>query len=428
MFERLFKLTEHNTTVRTELMAGLTTFLTMAYIIFVNPNILGDAGMPKGAVFVATCLAAAFGSILMGMLANYPIAQAPGMGMNAFFAYTVVLGMGYSWQVALGCVFLSGVLFVGLSAFKVREWVINAVPTSLKMAVAAGIGFFIGFIGLKNAGIIVAHPATFVTLGDITSAGPMLAIACFFIIAALHGRIPGGILVGILATTLVAVALGLQPFGGLVSMPPDLAPTFLQMDLGAALQPALITVILTLLFVDLFDTAGTLIGTGHAAGLLDEKGRLPRIGRALMADSTATVAGAVFGTSNTTSYIESLAGIEAGGRTGLTAVTVGLLFLMALFFAPLAGTVPAYATAGALLYIACLMSRTLTEVNWSDFTDYAPAVITALAMPLSFSIATGIGLGFISYCVLKALTGRAGEVPLPTYLIALAFVLKFALI
>ncbi|MBY0431045.1 MAG: NCS2 family permease, partial [Rhodospirillales bacterium] len=316
MLERYFSLTENGTTPQREVVAGVTTFLTMAYIIFVNPSILKDAGMDQGAVFVATCLAAAVGSALMGLVANYPIALAPGMGMNAFFTYTVVVGMGYSWQIALGCVFLSGVMFVALSLFKIREWIINAVPRSLKMSIAAGIGFFLGFIALKNAGMVVAHPVTFVTLGDVTGLKQILAVLGFILILALdHRRVPGAVMIAILGITLAALLLGLESWHGLAAAPPSLAPTFLQMDLAGALNPALFGVIFTLLFLDIFDTAGTLIGTGHAAGLLDDRGRLPRIGRALIADSTATVIGAALGTSNTTTYIESLAGIKEGGRT-----------------------------------------------------------------------------------------------------------------
>ncbi|WP_142847028.1 NCS2 family permease [Telmatospirillum sp. J64-1] len=427
MLERFFHLQANGTTVRTEVLAGFTTFLTMAYIVFVNPAILADAGMDRGAVFTATCLAAVIGTMIMGLLANYPIAQAPGMGMNAFFTYTIVIGMGHTWQVALGCVFISGILFVALSLFKVREWVINAVPRSLKMSIAAGIGFFIGFIALKNAGFVVAHPATLVGIGDLTRPEPILAALGFAIMVALHAwRVPGSILIAILAVTVLSGLFGLVQWQGIVSTPPSLAPTFMQMDLAGALEPALISVIFTLLFLDLFDTAGTLIGTGHAAGLLDEKGRLPRIGKALFADSTATVAGSVLGTSNTTSYIESLSGIEQGGRTGLTAVVVGLLFLLALFFAPLAGTIPAFATASALFFVACLMARGLVDIDWKDVTEFAPALVAAITMPLTFSIATGIGLAFIAYAGIKLISGRAREAGIAIYLIAGAFVLKFA--
>ncbi len=429
MLSSYFKLAENGTTVRTEILAGITTFLTMAYITVVNPAILSDAGMDFGAVFVATCLAAALGTLIMGLYANYPIALAPGMGLNAFFTYGVVLGMGYVWQTALGAVFISGIMFIILSVLPVREWIINAIPKGLKMAISAGIGLFLAIIALKNAGVVVDHPATLVTLGDPTSWPVILAFLGFFVIVALdHLKVPGAVIIGILAVTVVGVALGVSEWKGLVSMPPDPSPTFLQLDLGGALQIGLISIVFTFLFVDLFDTAGTLIGLAHRAGLLDEQGRLPRLGKALIADSSATAAGALFGTSTTTSYIESAAGINAGGRTGLTAVTVAVLFLLALFFAPLAQTVPAYATAPALLFVACLMTRGLAEIDWDDVTESAPAVVTAIAMPLTFSIANGLGIGFITYAAIKIMSGRVADCPPAVYVIAALFLLKFALL
>jgi AGZA family xanthine/uracil permease-like MFS transporter len=429
MLESYFKLAENGTTVRNEILAGITTFLTMAYITVVNPAILSDAGMDFGAVFVATCLAAALGTLIMGLYANYPIALAPGMGLNAFFAYGVVQGMGHTWQVALGAVFISGILFIILSVLPVREWIINAIPRGLKMAISAGIGLFLAIIALKNAGVVVDHQATLVTLGDPTSWPVILAFLGFFAIVALsHLKVPGAVILGILAVTVVGVALGVSEWQGLASMPPDPSPTFLQLDLGGALQIGLVTIVFTFLFVDLFDTAGTLVGLAHRAGLLDEQDRLPRLGKALIADSTATAAGALLGTSTTTSYIESAAGINAGGRTGLTAVTVAALFLLALFFSPLAQTVPAYATAPALLFVACLMTRGLSEIDWDDITESAPAVVTAIAMPLTFSIAHGMGIGFITYAAVKILSGKGNDCPPAVYVIALLFVIKFALI
>ncbi len=429
MLNSYFKLAEHGTTVRTEVIAGVTTFLTMAYITFVNPMILSDAGMDFGAVFVATCIAAAVGTLIMGLYANYPIALAPGMGLNAYFTYGVVLGMGYAWEVALGAVFISGILFVVLSLLPVREWVINSIPKGLKMAISAGIGLFLGIIALKNAGIVVDHPATLVSLGDIGSASVLLAAFGFVVMIALDVRkIPGAVIIGILLTTAVGIALGVSEFKGVVSMPPDPSPTFLAMDLSGALQLSLVTIVFTFLFVDLFDTAGTLVGVAHRAGLLDAQGRLPRLKQALLADSTASVAGAALGTSTTTSYIESASGIKAGGRTGLTAVVVAALFLLCLLFSPLAQTVPGYATAPALLFVACLMARGLSEIDWEDATEYAPAVVTALAMPLTFSIADGIGLGFITYAVIKVLSGRALECPIAVYIVAALFVVRFALL
>ena len=429
MLSSYFKLAENGTTVRTEILAGITTFLTMAYITFVNPAILSDAGMDFGAVFVATCVAAAIGTAIMGLYANYPIALAPGMGLNAFFAYGVVLGMGHSWQVALGAVFLSGILFIILSVLPVREWIINAIPRGLKMAISAGIGLFLAIIALKNAGVVVDHPATLITLGDPTSWPVILAFLGFFVIVALdHRKVPGAVIIGILAVTAAGVALGVSEWKGLASLPPDPLPTFLQLDLAGALQLGLITIVFTFLFVDLFDTAGTLVGLAHRAGLLDQQGRLPRLGKALIADSTATAAGALLGTSTTTSYIESAAGINAGGRTGLTAVTVAVLFLLALFFSPLAQTVPPYATAPALLFVACLMTRGLAEIDWEDVTESAPAVVTAIAMPLTFSIANGMGIGFITYAAVKVMSGKGGECPPAVFAIALLFVLKFSLL
>jgi adenine/guanine/hypoxanthine permease len=429
MLERTFQLSAHGTTVKTELLAGLTTFLTMAYIIFVNPDILSAAGMPRDAVFVATCLAAALGSAIMGLYANYPIALAPGMGLNAYFAFAVVKGMGVSWQVALGAVFISGLLFIVVSLFRVREAIVNAIPRSLKFAISAGIGLFLAIIGLKNAGLIAAHPATFVTLGDLHQPGPVLAVLGFFLIVALEQRkVPGAIIIGILAVTVAAVATGLTPFGGIVATPPSIMPTLMQMDIAGALNMGLVTVILTFFMVELFDASGTLIGVAHRAGLLDKDGKLPRLKRALLADSTAIAAGAVLGTSSTTAYIESAAGTSVGGRTGLTAVTVAVLFVAALIFAPLAGTVPAFATAPALCYVAVLMLRGLAEIAWDDLTESAPAVVTAITMPFTFSIAHGIAFGFISYAAIKLLAGRVKELPPMVAVIALVFVLKFALL
>lgn len=429
MLERYFQLSAHGTTVRTELMAGITTFLTMAYIIFVNPDILSAAGMPREAVFVSTCLAAALGSAIMGLYANYPIALAPAMGLNAYFAFTVVGGMHFPWQTALGAVFISGCLFVLISLFRLREAIVNAIPRSLKYAISAGIGLFLAIIGLKNAGLITAHPATLLTLGDLHQPGALLAIGGFILILALEQRrVPGAIIISILAVTATSMLLGLTPFNGIVAMPPSIAPTFLQMDLEGAFHAGLLTVVMTFFLVELFDASGTLIGVCHRAGLLDAEGRLPRLKKALLADSGAILAGAALGTSSTTAYIESAAGTSVGGRTGLTAVVVALLFLAALFLAPLAGVVPAYATAPALCYVAVLMVRGLAEIDWDDLTESAPAVVTAITMPFTFSIAHGIAFGFITYAALKLLSGRQGDLKPMVVVIALAFVLKFALL
>lgn len=398
----------------------------MAYITIVNPGILADAGMDFEAVFVATCIAAAVGTLVMGIHANYPIAQAPGMGQNAFFTFGVVLGMGHAWQTALGAVFVSGVIFVVLSLLPVREWLVNAIPRDLKLGMASGIGLFLGFIALKNAGIVVDDAVTLVALGDIISLEPMICIAGFVAIVALSAhRFRGAVITGILGATVVGWAFGDVEFNGFVAMPPSIAPIFLELDILAALQWSMVTVILSMLIVDVFDTAGTLVGVASRAGLLDSGGNLPRLRKALLSDSTATVVGAVAGTSSTTSYIESAAGVEAGGRTGLTAVVCGLLFLGCLFFAPLAQSVPPYATASALLFVAAMMAQSLASVEWGDITESGPAVITAIAMPLSFSIADGIGLGFISYILIKLFSGRARECSLAAYAIGMIFVLKY---
>lgn len=430
MLDRLFKLRANGTTVRTEALAGLTTFLTMAYIIFVNPQILSSTGMDAGAVFVATCVAAAVGTLMMGLLANYPIALAPGMGLNAYFAYGVVGQLGYSWQVALGAVFLSGVIFIALSLLPVREAVVNAIPRGLKFAISAGIGLFLGFIALQNAGFVADHPVTLLTLGDLGKPEAQLAAFGFILLIGLAAwRVTGAVIIAILATALLGMALGVSPFDGrIVSLPPDPSPTFLQMDLAGAFQVGLIAIVFAFLFVDLFDTAGTLVGVSHRAGLLTPDGRLPRLRQALLADSGATVVGAAFGTSTVTSYIESAAGTNVGGRTGLTAVVVALLFLACLFLAPLAGNIPAYATAPALLYVACLMARGLAEVDWEDVTEYAPAVVTALAMPLTYSIAHGIGFGLITYAGVKIVSGRVRELHPAVAVLALLFLVKFAVI
>ena len=429
MLERVFKLSENKTNVRTEVVAGITTFLTMAYIIFVNPDILKAAGMPFGAVFTATCVAAAIGCFLMAFLANYPIALAPGMGLNAYFAFSVVGGMKLSWQVALGCVFISGVLFFIISVLPIREWIVNAIPKSLKMAIAAGIGLFLALIALKNAGVVVDDPATLVTHGKLTSFPVVMAALGFFLIIALeYRRVMGGVIIGILVVTIIAIAAGQQKFTGIVDVPPSIAPVFLQMDLAGALQIGLVTVVFAFLFVDLFDNTGTLIALAHRGGFMRPDGTVPRLHGALMADSGAAMIGAAVGTSTTTSYIESASGINAGGRTGLTAAVVGILFLLALFVAPLAGSIPSYATAPALLYVACLMARSLTEVEWDDITEAAPAVITAITMPFTFSIAEGIAFGFISYTAIKLATGRYRDIHPAVGILAVLFVIKYVYI
>lgn len=421
-----FKLDEHHTTIRTEVIAGITTFLTMAYIIFVNPSLLSQAGMDAGAVFVATCVAAAIGCLIMGIWANYPVALAPGMGLNAFFTFSVVIGMGHTWQVALGAVFLSGVCFFLLSIFRIREWIINSIPQSLRLGIAAGIGLFLAMIALQNAGIIVDNPATLISIGDLSEPSAIYALLGFFAITALaYLGVTGAVMIGIVGVTVIAMLLGHNDYAGIVSMPPSVMPTLLQLDIAGALDVGMISVIFAFLFVDLFDTSGTLIGVAQRGGLLDKQGKLPRLKNALLADSTASMSGALLGTSTTTSYIESAAGIASGGRTGLTAVVVAAMFLISLFFAPLAGSVPAYATAGALLYVAVLMAGSLAHADWDDATDAAPVLISALAMPLAFSIAEGIALGFISYAAIKTLSGRFKDLNPAVIVLAILFALKY---
>ena len=425
LVERMFRLREHGTSVRTELVAGLTTFLTMAYIVFVNPAILGDAGMPREAVFVATCLIAALGTLVMGLFANYPIALAPGMGLNAYFAYVVVQGMGYDWRVALGAVFISGCLFLAVTLLRLRELIIRGIPHTLRVAITVGIGMFLALIALKSAGIVAASPATFVTLGDVHKMPVLLAVLGFLVIVVLDRfQVRGAILIGIVAVTLLSFLVGGNQFKGVFSAPPSIAPTFLQLDIKGALAAGVLNVVLVFFLVELFDATGTLMGVARRAGLL-QAGKMERMNKALLADSGAIFAGSLLGTSSTTAYVESATGVQAGGRTGLTAVTVAALFLACLFIAPLAGAVPAYATAPALFYVACLMLRELTELDWNDSTEIVPAAVTALAMPFTYSIANGLAFGFITYAALKLFTGQVKQVHFMSWLIAGVFLFKF---
>jgi AGZA family xanthine/uracil permease-like MFS transporter len=421
-----FGLKAQGTNIRTEFVAGVTTFLTMVYIVFVNPIILGKAGMDPGAVFVATCIAAAVSTFVMAFYANYPIALAPGMGINAFFAFTVVLTYKYTWQQGLAAVFCSGVIFFLISIFRIRQYVIDSIPHNLKLATSAGVGLFLAIIALEEAKVVVAQPATLVTLGDLKNPVAILMLLGFVLIAGLnYRRILGGTLIGIIAVTLIGLPLGLTQFKGVVSMPPSLAPTFLQLDFSRVFETTFLIVVFSILFVDVFDNAGTLIGVTHRTGLM-KKGKLARMKQALISDSFAAMFGALIGTSTTTSYIESAAGVQAGGRTGLTAAFVGVFFLLALFFAPLAGTIPTYASAAALLYVACVMARGLAEIDWEDITEYAPAVVTAITMPLTYSIATGIGLGFITYALGKLISGKVNEASPAVLVLAVLFAFKFA--
>ncbi|MDM1721262.1 NCS2 family permease [Acinetobacter towneri] len=427
MLERLFKLSENKTTFRTEILAGVTTFLTMCYIIIVNPMILSETGMDHGAVFVATCLAAAIGCLVMGIVANYPIALAPGMGLNAYFTYSVCLGMGVPWQTALAAVFVSGIIFIAISMFKIREAIVNAIPMSLKLAIGGGIGLFLALIALKNAGVIVDNPATLVGLGDLKQPSVLLALLGFLMVVVMHHfKVRGAIIISILVLTAISTALGLSEFKGVVGEIPSIAPTFMQMDFEGLFTASLIGVIFVFFLVDLFDSTGTLVGVSHRAGLLQD-GKLPRLKKALFADSSAIVAGAALGTSSTTPYIESSAGVAAGGRTGLTAVIVGLLFIACLFLAPLAQSVPGFATAPALLFVGVLMIQGIVHIDWDDITEAVPAFLTLVFMPFTYSIADGIAMGFISYALIKLLTGKAKSVPYMVWIIAALWALKFAM-
>jgi AGZA family xanthine/uracil permease-like MFS transporter len=432
MLERLFGLKAQGTDVRTEVLAGVTTFMTMAYIVVVNPAILGEAGMPVAAVAAATCLAAGFGSILMGLIANYPLALAPGMGLNAYFTYTVVKGMGVPWETALGCVFLSGVAFLVLTLVGVRQMIVAAIPKPLFSAVAAGVGLFIAFIGLKEAGIIVASPATTVALGDLTTPTAAVAILGLVLIAVLQAwRVKGAILIGILLAAAAGWALGLAKIAPGTSSLADLTATAFKMDvLGAfhlkgGMAVAMLEIVFVFLFVDLFDNVGTLVAVTKKAGLQAPDGSIPRLNRILLADSAATMIGAAAGTSTVVSYIESASGVTAGGRTGLTAVVVGLLFLAALFFAPLVQAIPAAATAPALILVGALMVGSLVDVDWADPTVAIPAFLTLITIPLTFSIANGLAFGITSYAVLRLLTGKIGRADWLLLVLAALFVVRF---
>lgn len=427
LLEKLFKLQAHGTSVKTELVAGLTTFLTMAYIIFVNPQIMSTTGMDSGAVFVATCVGAAIATLLMGLYANWPVGLAPGMGLNALFAYTVVGQMGYSWEVALGAVFWSGIIFTAMSFWKIREWVLDAIPESLRYAMTAGVGLFLGMVGLQSAGIVVANPATILSMGDLTGQTAFLSVVCFLVISVLaYLRVFGAVLLGMLAVTLIGFFMGTVPYNGIFSMPPSLAPTLMKLDIMGALDVGMITVILAFLFVNMFDTAGTLMGVAERANLRNDDGTIKGLKKSLKADSASSVIGTFVGCPPVTSYVESSAGVAAGGRTGLTAITIAVLFILAIFLEPLATMIPGYATAGALLYVAFAMMSSLSKINWDDYTEMAPAAITALTMPFTFSIANGIGMGFVSYTVLKLATGQARQVSIGVYVLAVIFILKFA--
>ncbi|HPE65142.1 MAG TPA: NCS2 family permease [Synergistales bacterium] len=426
LLENRFHLKEAGTDVKTEVLAGITTFMTMAYIIFVNPGILQNAGMPFGALMTATCLASALATFLMAFMANYPIALAPGMGLNAFFAFSVVLGMGISWQVALAAIFVEGILFILLTLTKIRESVVNGIPKSLKIGISTGIGLFIAFIGLQSAGVIVKNDAVLVGLGNLKSVEVLLACLGFFIMGALEARkVKGSILWGILIITGIAVFLGVAKAPeALVSTPPSVMPIFMKMDFSGLMNPNFWIVMFSFFFVDFFDTVGTLVGVTNRAGMLDAEGRLPRAREALMADAIGTTAGAVLGTSTVTSYVESASGVEQGGRTGLTALVTGVLFLLALFFSPIVSIVPACATAPALVLVGVFMMASLKDLDFSDWTDFVPASVAIFVMPFSYSIAHGIEFGIISFVVLKVLGGKAKDVSPIMLVLAALFVAK----
>jgi AGZA family xanthine/uracil permease-like MFS transporter len=422
-----FKLAENNTDVNRELMAGLTTFITMAYIIFVNPQLMASSGMDQGASFVGTCLAAALACLVMGIFANWPVGLAPGMGLNAFFTFTVVGEMGYSWQVALGAVMIAGVLFFLMSVTPLRRWMLDSIPVNLRIAMGSGVGLFIGFIGLKSGGIIVANGATFVSMGDLTNPETLMAALGFILIAGLSVRnVPGAIIIGVLTITLLALGLGFVEYQGLVAYPPDVSSTFLQLDILGALDVAMVAVIASFLFVNLFDTAGTLLGVANRANLVDDQGQVKNLDKALKADSSSSIFGALLGCAPVTSYVESSAGVEAGGRTGLTAVAVAIFFLLAIFLSPLALMVPAYATAGALIYVAILMLGGMEKLNWGDATELLPALIIIVMIPLTFSIANGIALGFLTFIILKIASGNTRNISSGAWFLGAIFISKFA--
>ena len=427
--EKTFQLELNNTSIKQEFIAGFTTFITMAYIIFVNPQMMAASGMDLGASFVGTCIAAAIACFAMGFYSNWPVGLAPGMGLNAFFTYTVVGEMGYSWEVALGAVFLAGILFVIISVTPLRQWMLNSIPMNLRIAMGAGVGLFVGFIGLKTGGIIIQNEATFLSLGNFKDIETLLAALGFLLILVLAVRkVVGAIIIGVMVITISGLLLGLIQFNGIVSSPPDLKPILLKLDILGAIDVAMISVIISFLFVNLFDTAGTLLGVASRANLIEDSGKIVNLDKALKADSTASVAGSFLGCSPVTSYVESSAGVEAGGRTGLTAVIIGTFFLIAIFFSPIASMVPSYATAGALVYVAILMLGGMERLDWSDSTELLPALIMIIMIPLTFSIANGIAIGFISYVVLKLASKKVSDISLGAWFLFTIFLLKFIFI
>ncbi|MEJ2537570.1 MAG: NCS2 family permease [Calditrichia bacterium] len=426
MLEKFFHLKENNTTVRTELIAGITTFMTMSYIIFVNPSILAETGMDFGAVMVATIVASSTAMLLMGLWVNYPIALAPGMGLNAYFTYSVCLGMGYPWQTALGAVFISGALFLLLTFLKIRQLVVDSIPNSIKLATAAGIGLFIAFIGLQNAGLVKGNPQTLVTLGQFTQPSALLTLFGVMVIAALMQlKVRGAILYGILLNWFIGLVFGLIEYQGIFSLPPNPAPTFLKLSLSGIWSEGLLTIHFAFFFVDLFDSTGTLVGVAEQGGFIKSDGSFPRVERALTTDAAGTIAGSLMGTSTVTAYIESASGIAEGGRTGLTTVFVAILFLFSLFLSPLAKSIPIFATAPALIVVGSLMMKQLIKLPWDDVSEMIPAFAVMLFMPLTYSIANGIAMGFIFYPIVKALSGKFRDIHWLTWILCFLFLFRF---
>ena len=421
-----FRIHDSGSNIRTELLAGVTTFMTMSYIIFVNPEIIAKSGMPSGAVMVATCLASAIGSLVMGLYANYPIGLAPSMGINAFFTFGLVLGMGLTWQSALTAIFIEGIVFILLTIFSIRSCILKTIPKSLKIGIPVGIGVFLIFIGLQSAGIVVKDTATLITLGSLHDTKVILSMTGFFVTLVLYTkRVKGAILWGICIVTVVAVIVGATPVpNGIVSLPPSISPIFFKMDFSSIVNLDFIVVVLVLLFMDIFNTAGTLIGVANRTGLLDEHGNLVRSNAAFMADAVGTTAGAALGVTTVTVYIESVTGVEEGGRTGLTAVIVAILFFFAMFFSPLISIVPGCATAPALIFVGMLMISIIKELDFDDWTESAPSLISAIMMPFTYNIATGIEFGVVSYVIIKALTGKFKDISIVMLILAILFITK----
>ena len=428
MLEKFFKLKENKTTVRTEIIAGITTFMTMAYILAVNPSILSATGMDANALFTATALSALFGTLVMALWAKLPFALAPGMGLNAFFAFTVVLAMGHSWQFALTAVFLEGIIFILMSFFNIREVIVNSIPLNLKYAISAGIGLFIAFIGLQNAGIIVDNSATLISLGNIGNSGALIALAGLIITGVLLAlKVKGALLIGIFASTIIGIPFGVTqlPDSSWISLPPSISPIFMKIQFSEIFSTDMLVVVITFLFVDIFDTVGTLVGVTSKAGMLEKDGKVPRAKQALMADAIGTTFGAVMGTSTVTTYVESASGVAEGGRTGLTALSTAGMFALALFLAPIFLMVPGAATAPALILVGSFMAASIVKINFEDYTESIPAFLAVIMMPLAYSIAEGIVFGMLSYVILKLLTGRTKEISVVMYILAVLFIIKF---